>query len=100
MDHQLMNCWEYKKCGREVGGSRIQELGVCPAAEDQLWDGVNGGTNAGRFCWYVVGTYCDGDVQGTFVAKYRKCVQCDFFLKVDLESGKKFIFTKQEIKTT
>ena len=26
------NCWEYKKCGREVGGAKVKDLGVCPAA--------------------------------------------------------------------
>ncbi|MFH1294085.1 MAG: two-CW domain-containing protein [Pseudomonadota bacterium] len=25
------NCWEHKKCGRKVGGAKVQELGVCPA---------------------------------------------------------------------
>lgn len=23
------NCWEFKKCGRETGGSKVKELGVC-----------------------------------------------------------------------
>jgi hypothetical protein len=99
MYYRSMNCWEYKKCGREVGGSSVQQLGVCPAALDLRWDGINGGINAGRFCWYVVGTFCDGDIQGTFAAKYRKCIQCEFFLKVDMESGKMFKFTKQDIKS-
>ncbi|MGD0283853.1 MAG: two-CW domain-containing protein, partial [Dissulfurispiraceae bacterium] len=26
-----MNCWEFKKCGREMGGVNIEQLGVCPA---------------------------------------------------------------------
>lgn len=29
------NCWEYFKCGREPGGSKVDELGVCPAATEE-----------------------------------------------------------------
>ena len=28
----LINCWEVKKCGREPGGAKVAELGVCPAS--------------------------------------------------------------------
>jgi hypothetical protein len=28
-----LNCWEVKKCGREPGGVKVKELGVCPASE-------------------------------------------------------------------
>lgn len=27
-----LNCWEFKKCGRETGGLKIKEMGVCPDA--------------------------------------------------------------------
>lgn len=27
-----LNCWEFKKCGREQGGILSAELGVCHAA--------------------------------------------------------------------
>jgi len=26
-----MNCWEFKKCGREKGGAKAKELGLWPA---------------------------------------------------------------------
>jgi len=26
-----LNCWEFKKCGRQPGGPKVAELGVCPA---------------------------------------------------------------------
>ena len=26
-----MNCWEFKKCGREGGGTKSIDLGTCPA---------------------------------------------------------------------
>jgi hypothetical protein len=27
-----LNCWELKKCGREAGGAKSNEMGICPAA--------------------------------------------------------------------
>jgi hypothetical protein len=26
-----LNCWEFKKCGREAGGAKAADSGVCPA---------------------------------------------------------------------
>ena len=37
------NCWEVKKCGRQVGGVKVAELGVCPAASTKAANGFNGG---------------------------------------------------------
>ena len=51
------NCWEYMKCGRQPGGDKVVDLGVCPAAEDNSYDGLNRGKNAGRFCWAGAGTF-------------------------------------------
>ncbi len=96
MDTKPENCWEYKKCGRGVGGRKVDELGICPAALEEKWNGVNGGKNAGRFCWFVAGTYCENTVQGTFAMKYRNCTQCAFFQKVEKEAGKGFVFIKVE----
>ncbi len=61
-----LNCWEFKKCGREPGGAKVEELGVCPAATDCRLDGVHGGHSSGRACWVIAGTYCRGQVQGEF----------------------------------
>lgn len=74
-----MNCWEFKKCGREVNGSRSRELGVCAASTETRVNGVHGGTNAGRCCWAVVGTLCGGTVQGGFETKVIQCLNCDFY---------------------
>jgi hypothetical protein len=38
-----LNCWEFKKCGREPGGHKVEELGVCPATTDKEFNGVNKG---------------------------------------------------------
>jgi len=82
------NCWEFKKCGREPGGEKVHELGVCPAAIETKVDGIHGGKNGGRCCWAVVGTFCEGVVQGTFVQKYRNCQNCDFYKTVIKEEAK------------
>lgn len=83
------NCWEFKRCGRAPGGSRVQELGICPASLDTSCDGLNGGKNGGRICWAIAGTLCDGEVQGTFVGKQFNCISCDFFQKVRAEIRQK-----------
>jgi hypothetical protein len=36
------------KCGREPGGEKSEELGVCRAAVEGSYDGNNFGKNAGR----------------------------------------------------
>ena len=86
------NCWEYKKCGREVGGSKVEELGVCSAATESRYDSMHGGKNAGRKCWHVHGTLCGGNKQGSFYTKAANCVKCEFFLMVKDEEGEDFGF--------
>ncbi len=63
-----MNCWEFKKCGREAGGAKAGKLGVCPAYPDQ-----------GKHCARVAGTMCGDKVQGSFAMKLPTCMQCDFY---------------------
>jgi hypothetical protein len=82
-----LNCWEYKNCGREPGGRNVEELGICPATIDTTFDGLNCGKNGGRICWAVAGTFCDGEVQGSFAEKQVSCLSCDFFLLVRAEEG-------------
>ncbi|MBN9658990.1 MAG: hypothetical protein J0H49_12475 [Acidobacteria bacterium] len=84
------NCWEAKKCGRQPGGSRCSDLGVCPAAVDSKAHGLNGGRNGGRVCWALTGTLCGGTVQGTFAQKLSNCMQCDFYHQVQVEQGRGF----------
>jgi methyl-accepting chemotaxis protein len=61
-------CWEFKKCGREKGGAKEREMGICPA-----WP------NHGFSCAGVTGTFCGGQVQETFAKKIGNCAKCDFF---------------------
>lgn len=86
------NCWEAMHCGREPGGDRVAELGVCPAAIEDRVDGVNRGTKAGRACWAVAGTFCGGKVQGTFAQK-SDCVLCPFYHRVVNEEAGDFVIT-------
>lgn len=81
------NCWEFKQCGRQPGGQKTHELGVCPAAIEKRTDGINQGKNAGRCCWAIAGTLCKGEVQGVFAHKVANCMKCDFFQLVAQEEG-------------
>jgi hypothetical protein len=82
-----VNCWEYTGCGRESGGCATHDLGVCPAATDSRLHGVNNGDNAGRACWAVAGTLCDGEIHGTHASKIDTCMQCAFYHEVLHEEG-------------
>jgi len=87
MPKNRMNCWEYNKCEREPGGQKTAELGICPAAADTSFNGINSGKNAGRICWAVAGTFCGGKVQGAFAEKRISCIGCNFFKIVQKEEG-------------
>jgi len=63
------SCWEQKNCGREAGGSKAAELGICPAYSQSAGDG----------CWLIAGTFCGGEVQGTFAEKEHNCMVCDVY---------------------
>ena len=84
------NCWEAKKCGREPGGAKAAELGVCLAASDDKLNGVHEGTNGGRACWVMTGTLCGGQVQGTYAQKLSNCLDCEFYQQVRTEQGAAF----------
>ena len=43
-----LNCWEYKKCGRQPQGPHVKERGLCPASTEAGLDDVHEGANAGR----------------------------------------------------
>ncbi len=87
-----MNCWEYKKCGREPGGAKAKELGECPAALECRLDGQNSGNNGGRMCWVVKATLCGSQVQGDFYKKLGNCIKCDFLKAVYKEEGADFSY--------
>ncbi len=82
-----INCWEFTKCGREPGGVKASELGVCPAFNQVKTDGIHGGKNGGRSCWVIAGTFCGGNVQGSYACKLANCMNCDFYKLVSREEG-------------
>jgi diguanylate cyclase (GGDEF)-like protein len=57
-NNHLLKCWEYKNCTKKD----------CPSYE-----------NSDLRCWQVAGTFCGGNVQGYFAAKYGDCRKCDVF---------------------
>ncbi len=71
-----MNCWEFKKCGREDGGRNAAELGICPAYP-----------YSGNRCARIAGTLCGGKVQGTFAVKLVNCMQCDYYQSPHYDKG-------------
>lgn len=81
------NCWEFKACGREPGGAKTAELGVCPASTMTAANGMHGGKNGGRACWAIVGTLCKGQVQDSMAAKLHHCVGCEFRAAVTVDEG-------------
>jgi hypothetical protein len=86
------NCWELLFCGREQGGARAAEKGVCPAASDTVHEGKNGGRYAGRYCWRVSGTLCGGQIQGDWAAKLKDCHACKFYQLVERQEGEDFVY--------
>lgn len=84
------NCWEFNQCGRESGGRKSLEAGVCPASQERKLHAIHGGTNGGRACWVIAGTMCNGEMQGTFAQKFRNCMGCDFYNAVQEEEFPNF----------
>jgi hypothetical protein len=62
--------------GREAGGARAAELGVCPAYPNHVTQ-----------CARTTGTLCGGKVQGTFAAKFANCMECDFYKSPNYRLG-------------
>lgn len=70
-----MKCWEFKRCGREAGGSKVAEFGVCPAYP-----------NDGDHCANVSGTLCSGKPDN-FAMKLVGCMKCDFYNSDHYDKG-------------
>ena len=79
------NCWEHKNCGRQPGGHKAQELGICPVTTYDALNGAHEGKNAGRACWSIAGSLCGGKIQGTYAQKLSNCWRCDFMNAVKKE---------------
>ena len=84
------NCWEFKKCGRGLGEGRDNSKEQCPASQEERLDSIHDGTNSGRACWVVAGTFCGGKSQGTYAAKQNFCKKCNFYKQVAKEEADNF----------
>ena len=75
----MVKCWEYFKCGKAK----------CPAyAREDLQ------------CWLVVGTLCRNEIQGKFLTKIVKCIDCEVF-KENLDENSRnqtFRMLKKELE--
>jgi len=85
------NCWEHRKCGRELGGDKAFAMGACPVSTYTWFDGYHGGKNGGRTCWIIGGTMCGGEVHGSFEEKFKVCGKCSFYHAVKEEEGNEMI---------
>jgi hypothetical protein len=81
------NCWEFMKCGRGVGGDKVDELGVCPVATETFANGLKGGINRGRLCWVISGNGCKDNVKCSDLHHKNSCFQFEFRYKVTMEEG-------------
>jgi hypothetical protein len=79
MDDNIVNCWQFKKCGREPGGRNISKYGVCSVPLDIVADGINNGENGGRTCWTLREAACQKIMLACSVNEIRECIQCDFY---------------------
>lgn len=99
------NCWEIMNCGRQPGDEKVNEYGLCPALADNSKNSINGGINAGRYCWTVASTFCIQGNKRTFTKKMSTCMECNFFKQVKAEEDLKFVFNdlqfqmKKSLKT-
>lgn len=91
-----LNCWEFKKCGRESGGANAGKSGVCPSAIEDRTDGINNGQHAGRACWAIAGTFRTGKkIAGACALEIDTCADCDFYQLVMKEEGLTYRATKE-----
>jgi len=87
----MLNCWEFKKCGREIGGEKTLEQGVCPVAMEIRADGIHNGKNGGRCCWVITNSVFDEKTaHGFCLKKIQECRTCDFYLFV--QKSEKLLF--------
>lgn len=83
-----MNCWDFFKCGRDVF-SQNRTASVCNVSIIQSNHGVNDGSNSGRYCWRIYGSFCE-EKRGTVRFKEKFCNQCGFKKMVRDEEGDGF----------
>ena len=95
-DQHKINCWEHFKCGREVGNPARRDS-PCNVSLISIHNHINGGENAGRYCWTVEGSYCamnyrnEVSDRGTIDYKETHCDRCEFKKIVMEQEGEAFL---------
>jgi len=64
-DREHVPCWVIEKCPMETRQN-------CPAWEFQ----------SGHLCWFINGTICHGEVQGSWREKMETCRKCEVFRSI------------------
>jgi hypothetical protein len=75
------------KCGRGIGGDKVDESGSCPVASETPANNLNGGINGGRICWIIAESCCNGEVKCSTFHRKDSCFSCEFRYKVTAEEG-------------
>jgi len=88
MHKRRLNCWEFRNCGQGPDNPES----ICPVPKAVEKNGINGGFNAGRYCWVFPGTRCAEGIQSSFERKPIECLTCEFFRLVEVEEGSGFSF--------
>lgn len=89
MPKNVLNCWEFHQCGRDVFTPRRVDS-VCPVSITTCHHGRNKGINAGRCCWMVGGTFSPSRFhpdreRGSMPFKETHCKGCAFRRLVESE---------------
>ncbi|MBS3956171.1 MAG: hypothetical protein KGZ40_01355 [Clostridiales bacterium] len=100
MENGKLNCWEYQGCGRGPGGPRSREGARCPASACEALAGVHEGVAAGRACWVIEGTYCDGSSAGPYEIKIHVCRKCAFYARVQVEEAFTLVSDEDLVRRT
>lgn len=88
-----INCWEFTKCGRQPGGEKNGELGICTVTTEKATHGINNGINGGRACW-AVRKKMNGNAAPCSCATHLKkenCLLCEFYAIVRREESGNFV---------
>ncbi len=89
-------CWEFKKCGRQPGGSKAGELGVCPAAAEALTTGSHPERQGCLACWAITGKFSGEGVQGS-PERLGDCIRCDYLKQNESKDGLYDIIVREVI---
>ena len=85
-----LHCWE-KLHGRQPGGERSVEFGICPVSVEAKTHMIHEGINGGRACWAIQRKFNGNDLQCKLDQKLDHSIQCDFYSEVKGEEGSDYL---------